>query len=128
MVHCGGVPGISARSLNLLFFKFGCSPKKLEFVENEQLDEDEEEEDDEINACPQFKKTFFWEASRKSLSSAIWLWLTISDAAERKCLDQMLFGPKIVHGERVNLAHSLKTFMKDTDDQRYFSRKFLENS
>ena len=94
--------------------------KKLDFVENDQTEEEveDEEDDDEINACPQFRKTFFWEASRKSLSSAIWLWLVICEAAERKCLDETLFGPKLVCGERVTFVQSLNTFMKDTDEKR----------
>ena len=65
---------------------------KLDFVIDEQVDG---EEDDDLNACPQFKKTFFWESSQKSLSSAVWMWLAICEAKDREILESTKFGPKI---------------------------------
>lgn len=92
--------------------------KKLDFVNGDCIEEDGYEED-ATNACPQFSKTFFWEVSRKSLSSAVWLWIAILEASERNCLNQTFFGPKLVGGVRVNLTQSLKDFMKETDEQRW---------
>ena len=93
--------------------------EKLDFVESEQVEcEDGENEDDD--ACKEFTKTktFFWEASRKSLSSAMWLWITICEAAESECLDQTFLGPKTVGGERISFRESLNVFMRETDDRR----------
>ena len=57
--------------------------------------------------------------SRKSLSSAVWLWIAIIEASERICLNQTFFCPKLVDGVRVNLTQTLKDFMKETDEQRW---------
>ena len=90
---------------------------KLDFVHGDGVEEEEDEEED-TNACPQFKKTFYWEVSRKALSSAVWLWIAILEASEQNCLDETFFGPKLVCGKRQNLTATLKIFMKETDDRR----------
>ena len=90
----------------------------LEFVQSEQVEWEEVEEENHEQACAQFAKTFYWEASRKSLSSAMWLWLTICEAKESGCLETTCLGPRIEGGTRVNFVASIKTFMKETDDRR----------
>ena len=90
---------------------------KLDFVHGDGVEEEEDEEED-TNACPQFKKTFYWEVSRKALSSAVWLWIAILEASEQNCLDETFLGPKLVCGKRQNLTATLKIFMKETDDRR----------
>ena len=91
--------------------------KKLDFVNDDQVDGEDDE--DSTNACPQFRKTFFWESSRKSLSSAVWMWLSISEAKDRNILESTLFGPKFDStGERISLKESLTRFMRDVDVKR----------
>ena len=91
-----------------------------DFGDDNILDEDNEDEDGDGDpgACPQFSKTFYWEASRISLSKAVWLYIAILEASENKCLDKQLLGPMIVNGKRLNLSQSLKIFMEKTDAQR----------
>ena len=97
----------------------GKNAKNLDFLQGDCEEEEDEEEQDDVNTCPQFRKTFFWEASRKSLSSAVWLYLTILEAMENENLEDIEFGPKLVDGKRINLKESLKQFMRETDDKRW---------
>ena len=48
----------------------------------------EENSEDEINASPEFWKTFFWEASQNSLAAAVWTRLTVAKATERGIVDE----------------------------------------
>ena len=77
-----------------------------------------DEEEDALNACPQFGKTFYWETSQKSLSSAVWLWLTILEAKERKLLETFKFGPKFEDSKRVSFKQSRDDFMIHVDKLR----------
>ena len=97
---------------------FTCrNANKLDYVNDEKVEVEEEE--DAINACPQFKKTFFWESNRISLASAVWTWLAISEAEERNILEATFFGPKIgADGKKITFKDSLHMFMNEVNNQR----------
>ena len=88
---------------------------KLEFMEDDSV---MDEEEDALNACPQFGKTFYWESSQKSLSTAVWMWLSILEAKERNLLETYKFGPKIEDGKRVSFRQSRDDFMIHVDKLR----------
>ena len=85
--------------------------------------EDGTEEDDDIvhteNSCEEFRKTFFWESNRKSLSSAIWHKLCIEEATDREILETEFFGPKLdSQGKRVTYKQTSSEFMDKIDGIR----------
>ena len=89
----------------------------------EQFDEkDDGADDDDLTEemyCKEFKKTFFWESSRKSLAAAVWGKLAIEEAVDRGILDDTFFGPKVDSaGNRVSFKESLHQFMDDINKLR----------
>ena len=85
-------------------------------MEDEHL---EESSKDEINACPEFGKTFFWEASQKSLAAAVWMWLTVAEASERGLVDSYRFGPRLDNsGARLTYKQTRDEFMTYIDQLR----------
>ena len=86
----------------------------------EKSEDDDDEEPLENVSCKQFSKTFFWEANRHSLSSAIWLKLALEEATECQILETEFFGPKVDEaGRRITLKHSLHEFRDRTNNMRY---------
>ena len=85
-------------------------------MEDEHLEESSE---DEINACPEFGKTFFWEASQKSLAAAVWMRLTVAEASERGLVDSYRFGPRLDNsGARLTYKQTRDEFMTYIDQLR----------
>ena len=82
-----------------------CGDIEVEDNDTEDVLDCENANDDmDENACPQFKKTFFWEMNRQKLSAAILLKLTIEEAIERHVLHEEYFGPKTgISGRRITL-------------------------
>ena len=85
--------------------------RKISATFDEDVDIDEEEEKDEENSCKEFRKTFYWECNRRSLSSVIWLQLALEEMLDRKMMDTEYFGPRIdKSGARVTNEESLNLF------------------
>ena len=89
------------------------------FTEEEEQDGDDNDDLLDENSCKEFKKTFFWESSRKSLAAAIWLKVAIEEALDRNMLNVEFFGPKIdASGKRVTFVTSLNDFMERINELR----------
>ena len=89
------------------------------FTEEEEHDGDDNDDLLDENSCKEFKKTFFWESSRKSLAAAIWLKVAIEEALDRNMLNVEFFGPKIdASGKRVTFVTSLNDFMERINELR----------
>lgn len=73
----------------------------------------------EQNSCKEFKKTFFWETNRKSLSAAIWLKVALEEAIDRDILEREFFGPKLDEtGQRTSFSKTLHAFMEKINNTR----------
>ena len=92
--------------------------RKLDFLNDEQVECDDDDDEESVNSCKQFKKTFFWESSNKSLSSAVWTLLCIEEAKEINILNDSFFGPKMQGLERISFKQSRDAFMKAVNDER----------
>ena len=97
--------------------EFTCkNAAELKFVTDEHLEDNSE---DEVNACPEFGKTFFWEASQKSLAAAVWTRLTVAEATERGIVDSYKFGPRLDEtGARLTYKQTRDEFMAYIDQLR----------
>ena len=74
--------------------------------------------EDDSDVDEEFGKTFYWESSQKSLSTAVWMWLSILEAKERNLPKTYKFGPKFEDGKRVSFRQSRDDFMIHVDKLR----------